>query len=83
VARWAELGYTACIAVSPNHLGIINELMSPSAEEVSAARDLCAAYESAMDSGEPAAVVNNKVITMPDYRLAALTLNRAGITTGS
>jgi citrate lyase beta subunit len=77
VTRWAELGYTACIAVSPNHLAIINELMSPSADEVLAARELCAAYESAMNNGDPAAVLNDKVITMPDYRLAALTLSRS------
>lgn len=83
VTRWADLGYTACIAVSPNHLGIINELMSPSAEEVQAAQELCSAYEAAMKAGEPAAVLNHKVITMPDYRVAALTLNRAGLTAES
>ena len=83
VTRWAELGYTACIAVSPNHLAIINELMSPSAEEVTAARQLCEAYETAMKNGEPAAVLNDKVITMPDYRVATLTLSRAGLSASS
>jgi len=83
IRRWADLGYTACIAVSPTHLPLINTIMMPSAADVEAARALCAAYESAMRSGEPAAVVNNKVITMPDYRVAALTLSRAGIATGN
>jgi citrate lyase beta subunit len=79
IKRWADLGYTACIAVSPNHLGIINELMAPSADEIAAAEQLCAAYEAAIAAGDPAAVLNQKVITMPDYRVAAQTLERAGV----
>jgi citrate lyase beta subunit len=83
ITRWADLGYTACIAVSPNHLAIINELMSPSPDEVVAAQQLCAAYEAALKAGDPAAVLNNRVITMPDYRVAALTLSRAGVAVGA
>jgi len=78
VRGWADLGYTACIALSPAHLEIINEEMGPSAAQVESARQICAAYESAVDRGEPAAVLNGKVITNPDYRLALLTLTRAG-----
>jgi citrate lyase beta subunit len=83
VERWANLGYTACIAVSPNHLALINELMSPSAEEVAAAQELCEAYEAATKAGDPAAVLNNKVITLPDYRVAALTMSRARASAGT
>jgi citrate lyase beta subunit len=77
IQSWARLGYTACIAVSPAHLDLINELMSPSADEVQRAKAVCAAYEAAMAEGNPAAVLNGKVITMPDYRLASLVLERA------
>ena len=56
VKRWADLGYTTCIAVSPKHLQLINELMAPSTDEVAAAQALCAAYEQARQNGEPAAV---------------------------
>jgi citrate lyase beta subunit len=80
VKRWADLGYTTCIAVSPKHLQLINELMAPSTDEVAAAQALCAAYEQATHNGEPAAVLNDKVITLPDYRVATLTLSRAGVT---
>jgi len=80
VKRWADLGYTTCIAVSPKHLELINELMAPSAEEVASAQALCAAFEQATQHGEPAAVLNDKVITLPDYRVATLTLSRAGVT---
>jgi citrate lyase beta subunit len=78
VRSWARLGYTACIGLSPAHLDIINEVMSPSEAEVSAARALCSAYEAAVARGEPAAVLNNRVITNPDYRLGLLTLTRSG-----
>jgi citrate lyase beta subunit len=77
VRSWADLGYTACIAVSPAHLAIVNEVMAPSAEEVAAARQVCQTYEAAMEQGEPAAVLNGRVITMPDYRVAALVLARS------
>jgi citrate lyase beta subunit len=80
VKRWADLGYTTCIAVSPKHLELINELMAPSAEEIASAQALCAAFEQATQHGEPAAVLNDKVITLPDYRVATLTLSRADVT---
>ena len=79
VRRWADLGYTACIAVSPNHLDCINATMVPDAEAVAGASDICTAYETAMAKGDPAAILNNKVITNPDYRVAVLTLVRAGV----
>jgi citrate lyase beta subunit len=79
VKMWADLGYTACIAVSPAHLDLINELMSPSERDVEVAKAVCLAYQDCMERGEPAALVNGKVVTLPDYRVAALTLARAGI----
>lgn len=78
VRSWADLGYTACIALSPAHLAIINEVMSPSAAEMEAAEQVSKAYESAVERGEPAAILNGKVITNPDYRVATLTLTRGG-----
>jgi citrate lyase beta subunit len=78
VRSWAELGYTACIAVSPAHLPIVNEVMAPSAAEVARAREVCTTYESSLERGEPAAVLDGRVITMPDYRVASLVLARAG-----
>jgi len=78
VRHWADLGYTACIAVSPAHLDIVNATMAPSASEVAAASAVCEAYEAAAARGEPATILNAKVITNPDYRVALLTLTRAG-----
>ena len=78
VRSWADLGYTACIALSPAHLDIINEVMAPSPAEIKAAGALCAAYEAALARGEPAAILNGRVVTNPDYRVADLTLKRGG-----
>ena len=78
VRSWAYLGYTACIAVSPAHLPIVNEVMAPSAEEVGRARHVCDVYEASLQRGEPAAVLDGRVITMPDYRVASLVLARSG-----
>ena len=77
VKSWADVGYTACIAVSPAHLDIINRTMGPSPAEVEAARAVCDAYEQALARGEPAAFVNGKVVTNPDYRVAQLVVARA------
>jgi len=83
VRMWRDIGFTACIAVSPAHLDVINEIMAPSPAEIESARIICAAYEEAMASGQPAAMVNGKVVTMPDFRVASLVLARSGIASPS
>jgi citrate lyase beta subunit len=78
VGGWARAGYTCCIAVTPAHVDVINELMTPSPAEVARATDVCQAFELAIERGEPAAVVNGKVITLPDYKVAQHQLQRSG-----
>jgi citrate lyase beta subunit len=78
VKVWADLGYTACIGVSPAHLAIINELMAPSPAQVEAAQQVIDAYDAAVAEGKPAAVHGGKVITLPDYRVAQRAVARAG-----
>ncbi|MCU1480672.1 MAG: CoA ester lyase [Subtercola sp.] len=77
IQSWSDLGYTACIAVSPAHLPIINEVMRPSAAEITKAKEVVEAYDAATAQGDPAAVLNGRVITLPDYRVAELLLKRA------
>lgn len=77
VKSWADLGYTACIAVSPAHLPIVNELMRPTEAEVERAHRIVSAYDEATAQGDPAAVLDSRVITLPDYKVAQLTLGRA------
>ncbi|SEF00045.1 (3S)-malyl-CoA thioesterase [Rhizobiales bacterium GAS188] len=78
IRSWADLGYTACIALSPAHLDIINRTMTPSPDEIEAAKLVSTTYEAAVRNGDPAAVLNGKVITNPDYRVAQLVLVRGG-----
>jgi citrate lyase beta subunit len=81
VRSWSDAGFTACIAVSPAHLPIINAYFTPTDDEVARARRVCEAYDDAVARGEPAAVVDGRVVTLPDYRVAGLLLARAGIPT--
>ncbi|GAA4548302.1 HpcH/HpaI aldolase/citrate lyase family protein [Pseudonocardia xishanensis] len=77
VRSWAALGYSGCVVVSPAHLPVVNETFRPSAEEVARAETTCRAYEAAVDRGDPAAVVDGTVVTLPDYRVASLVLARS------
>lgn len=78
VRSWVDLGYTACIALSPSHLEIVNRVLQPSAAMIDRARLIRAAYEDATAKGESNAILDGKVITTPDYRNASLLLARAG-----
>lgn len=78
VRSWSDIGYTACIAVSPKHLPIINDALTPTADEIARAREICDAYDAAVRCGDPAAVLDGRVITLPDRRVASLVLARAG-----
>jgi citrate lyase beta subunit len=51
--------------------------MAPNSGEVAQAKSVVNTYEQSLDRGEPAAVLNGRVITMPDYRVASLVLARA------
>ncbi len=79
VEKWPKLGYTGLIAVTPAHLDIVNELMTPGPGQVAAALKICEAYESSLGQGIPAGVLDGRVVTLPDYRVASLLLVRAGI----
>ncbi|SNT36031.1 HpcH/HpaI aldolase/citrate lyase family protein [Rhodococcoides kyotonense] len=80
VRSWSDIGYTACIAVSPKHLPIINDALTPTDDEITRALAVCEAYEAAVSNGDPAAVLDGRVITLPDHRVASLVLARAGRT---
>ena len=54
--------------------------MRPSQQECDRARTVVNAYDAALAEGNPAAVLNGRVITMPGYRVAQLVLERAGAT---
>jgi citrate lyase beta subunit len=61
----ARLGFTGKGSIHPKQIGIINEIFSPSAEQVAYARKVVAAFAEA-DSG--LVVVDNKLIELPVLR---------------
>ncbi len=63
-------GFTGMISFYPPQAAIINEVMSPSREEVEAARRAVAAYEEGLAAGLAAVSLDGRAITIHEYRLA-------------
>lgn len=74
---WAEAGYTACLALSPSHLPIVDRAFRPSAEDKAAAESLCAAFEAAAASGAANVMVEGRIVTLPEYKRLQALLARA------
>lgn len=77
-----QLGYTAKSAVDPSHVAIINQVMTPSAEEVAEAREIAHAFEVARAAGLDRARRGDLLIEVPFY-LAAKRLLARSIALGS
>jgi citrate lyase beta subunit len=59
------LGFTGRAAVHPNHLSIINQVFTPSQDEIARARRVCAAFENS-DTG--LVVIDDELIELPVVR---------------
>ena len=62
----AWMGFTGKITIHPNQVGIVNEVFTPSAEEVAESQELLAAFEENQKAGE-----NGVQLQGPDSRRAA------------
>ncbi|NPD21479.1 CoA ester lyase [Rhodophyticola sp. DY48A3-103] len=67
---WKAFGYSACMALSPSHVGVINRVFRPSDEALEAARRICVAFEAAIARGALNVEINGRIVTGPDYRQA-------------
>jgi len=77
-ARYArQIGYAAKSAVAPDHVAIINRVMTPSKQEVSEARALIAAFESARANGRERGKHGDLLVEVPTYSNAQRLLARA------
>ncbi|HUN48641.1 MAG TPA: CoA ester lyase [Stellaceae bacterium] len=77
-ARYARsLGYVAKSAVHPSHVALVNAVMTPSAQEVTQARAVIAAFEAARKRGEDRVEVAGLMVEMPTYLSAQRLLARA------
>lgn len=76
--RWARrLGYKAKSAVAHGHAAIINQVLTPSAEEVARAEKVVTAFQQAQARGEGRVEVDGSLIETPIYTTAKRLLDRA------
>ncbi len=73
-----RLGYRSKAVVRAEHVGGINAVFTPSADEVARARKLVAAFDAARGRGEERALVDGLWVEVPTYRNAQRLLERAG-----
>jgi citrate lyase beta subunit len=72
-------GFHGLVTFYPPHIEVINDVYSVAEEEVLGARRVVAAYEAALDRGEPAVILDDgRVLIVQDYKRAQAVLARAG-----
>ena len=70
-------GYSGKASISPRHLEIINQVFSPSAEEIQYAREVVEAIEAAEKSGKGVVAVRGQMVDKPVGLRARQTLDLA------
>jgi citrate lyase subunit beta / citryl-CoA lyase len=73
----AWMGYTGKITIHPDQVPIVNELFTPSTDEVSEARELVDAFEQAQREGRMAFSFRGQMVDVPHLTRARLILQRA------
>tara|TARA_B100000676_G_scaffold10907_2_gene10134 strand:+ start:1458 stop:2342 length:885 start_codon:yes stop_codon:yes gene_type:complete len=72
-----KLGFTAKSAVNPDHADIINQVFTPSPEDVAKAERIVAAFEVAQAAGDGRVELDGSLVEVPIYRNAQTLLERA------
>lgn len=72
-----RLGYRAKSAVAPAHARVINDVLTPSAAEVAAAREVVTTFDGAIARGAAHVEHEGKLLELPVYLNARRTLQRA------
>ena len=73
----AWMGFTGKITIHPNQVDIVNEVFSPSAEEVAESRELLAAFEENRKAGKMAFSFKGQMVDVPHLTRARTLLERA------
>lgn len=76
------LGFSGKACISPAHISTVNRVFSPSAAEISYAKDVFAAIEEAKRQGKGAISLRGKMIDAPIVQRARLVLEAASETEG-
>jgi citrate lyase subunit beta / citryl-CoA lyase len=77
--RAAVLGFVGKWAIHPNQIELANDVFSPPADKVAAARRLLAEYEQAEARGEGAIAVDNVMVDVASARILRSLLQRADL----
>lgn len=72
-----KMGFTGVATFYPPHVDIINDVYTPTAEEVTKAEHIVEAYESALRDGRAATSRDGHALIVQDYKKAQLALGRA------
>ncbi|MDB5557164.1 MAG: L-malyl-CoA/beta-methylmalyl-CoA lyase [Enterovirga sp.] len=72
-----RLGFTGLMSFYPPHVPLINEVMSPSAEEISWSERLVETYRKGREDGLAAITLDGRWLTVHQYTTAQETLRRA------
>ena len=75
--RILEMGYTGKLAIHPKQVAPIQDVFTPSADEIAAARRLIAAHEAQQAAGTGAFQLDGKMVDMPIIRAAQTVMARA------
>jgi citrate lyase subunit beta / citryl-CoA lyase len=73
----ASMGYTGKITIHPDQIPIVNELFTPSANEIAEARELIAAFEVAQREGRMAFSFRGQMVDVPHLNRARTIVERA------
>jgi citrate lyase subunit beta/citryl-CoA lyase len=77
-ARFARrLGYRSKSLVRPEHAKALNEVLTPTAEELTRAQAIVDGFNAARERGEDRALVNGLWVEVPTYRNAVRLIERA------
>ncbi len=60
-----SFGFTGKTCIHPSHIGVINEVFSPTSEEIAFARGLLEAFTRALEDGKGACMYEGKMIDAP------------------
>lgn len=72
-----RLGYKAKSIVAPEHVAIVNGVLTPGADELAVARKITAAFDRARAKGHDRAEVDGRVVEVPSYHAALRMIARA------
>ncbi len=74
-----SLGYVGKTVVHPRHVAVVNEVFTPSKDEVEWAKRVVRAYREAAEKGLGAVKVEGELVDAVHYRIALKILERAGV----